>query len=164
MIAMREGQYNTEIKTDNTTGSYKAMLENAAQAFTETNLVISEINSVMMEMQKGNFDARVTIDAKGDLDTLKTHINESMHNLNSAINDISIVVTALSDGDLTKAISNQYLGDLLKLKEATNQSIANLSGIVSKAVQSGIVVNNEANSLSQGAEVLSEGSTTSRGC
>lgn len=156
MITMREGQYNTEIKTDNTTGSYKAMLENAAQAFTETNLVISEINSVIMEMQRGNFDARVTIDAKGDLDTLKTHINESMHNLNSAINDISIVVTALSDGDLTKAISNQYLGDLLKLKEATNQSIANLSGIVSKAVQSGIVVNNEANSLSQGAEVLSE--------
>jgi len=156
MIAMRDGNYNTEMQTGNSQGRYKEMLDDAQQAFNETNLVISEINSVMMAMQQGNFDERVNIDAKGDLHTLKTHINESMHSLNSAINDISKVVTALSTGDLTQTISNQYQGDLLQLKDAINQSIENLSGIVSEAVQSGIVVNNEANSLSSDSEVLSE--------
>jgi len=156
MIAMREGQYNTEIQSANSTGSYKEMLENAAQAFTETNLVISEINSVMMAMQKGDFDTRVTIDAKGDLHTLKTHINESMQSLNTAISDISRVVTSLSTGDLTSTISNSYQGDLLQLKEAINQSIETLSSIVSEAVQSGMIVNNEANNLSAGSDILSE--------
>ena len=156
MVAMRDGNYNTQMQSGNSQGRYKEMLDNAQQAFNETNLVISEINSVMMAMQQGKFDERVNIDAKGDLHTLKTHINESMHSLNSAINDISKVVTALSTGDLTQTISNQYQGDLLQLKEAINQSIETLSGIVSEAVQSGIVVNNEANSLSSDSEVLSE--------
>lgn len=156
MIAMKEGNYNTNINVANSKGSFKAMLENAQQAFNETNLVISEINNVMMEMQQGKFDAQVQIQASGDLNTLKTHINESLHSLNSAIKDISHVVTALSAGDLTQTINNQYQGDLLKLKDATNQSINRLSSIVSEAVQSGIVVNNEANSLSQDATVLSE--------
>jgi len=156
MVAMRDGNYNTEMQTRNSQGRYKEMLDNAQQAFNETNLVISEINSVMMAMQQGNFDERVNIEAKGDLHILKTHINESMNSLNSAINDITKVVTALSTGDLTHTISNQYQGDLLQLKDAINQSIENLSGIVSEAVQSGIVVNNEANSLSSDSEVLSE--------
>ncbi len=156
MLAMKEGNYNTQINVGNSKGSYKAMLENAQQAFSETNLVISEINHVMMEMQQGKFDAQVQIEANGDLNILKTHINESLQSLNSAIKDISQVVTALSSGDLTQTIVNQYQGDLLLLKDATNQSINRLSGIVSEAVQSGVVVNNEANSLSQDATVLSE--------
>jgi len=156
MKAMKDGNYNTNIDVANSKGSFKLMLENAQQAFSETNLVISEINNVMMDMQQGKFDAQVQIEANGDLNTLKTHINESLQSLNSAIKDISHVVTALSAGDLTQTIDNQYQGDLLKLKDATNQSINRLSSIVSEAVQSGIVVNNEANSLSQDATVLSE--------
>ncbi|WP_051144839.1 methyl-accepting chemotaxis protein [Thiomicrorhabdus sp. Kp2] len=156
MIDMRDGNYNAQISTQNSTGSFKEMLENAQQAFSETNQVISEINFVMMDMQQGKFDGQVNIEARGDLNTLKTHINESLHSLNSAIKDISHVVIALSDGDLTQTIGNQYQGDLLQLKDATNQSIDRLASIVSDAVQSGIIVNNEANSLSEDATVLSE--------
>ncbi|BCN93466.1 hypothetical protein THMIRHAM_12510 [Thiomicrorhabdus immobilis] len=156
MVAMRDGNYNTQIQMGDSKGRYRDMLQNAQQAFNETNLVISEINSVMMAMQQGNFNERVNIEAKGDLNTLKTHINESMQSLNSAINDIVKVVTAMSAGDLTQNITNQYQGDLLQLKEATNQSISTLSAIVSEAIQAGIVVNNEANSLSSDSEVLSE--------
>jgi len=156
MIAMRDGHYNTQMQTGNTTGRYKEMLDNAQQAFNETNQVISEINCVMMAMQKGAFNERVNIEAKGDLHTLKTHINESMQSLNTAISDISRVVTSLSTGDLTSTISNSYQGDLLQLKEAINQSIETLSGIVSEAVQSGMTVNNEANNLSASSDILSE--------
>ena len=156
MIDMKEGNYNAQINTQNSTGDFKNMLENAQQAFTVTNQVITEINHVMMDMQQGKFNSQITIEANGDLNTLKQHINESLQSLNSAIKDISTVVIGLSDGDLTQTITNQYQGDLLKLKEATNQSINRLAGIVAEAVQAGIIVNNEANSLSEDAGVLSE--------
>ena len=156
MIAMREGNYQAEISSDGSYGEYKLMLENAKQAFEETNQVITEINTAMMAMQKGKFDGQVTIEAKGELNTLKSHINESLESLHSAIQDISKVVTAMSAGDLTQTIEKQYQGDLLQLKEATNQSIERLADIVSAAVQSGAMVNNEANSLSEDATVLSE--------
>lgn len=151
MTAMNAGKYDTKIDVSNSEGLYLDMLVNAQNAFNETNHVIAEINSVMMAMQQGNYEKRVEIDAKGELNTLKEHINESMQSLNSAINDIVDTVTALSEGDLTKTITNKYNGDLLTLKDAINQSISNLSGIVSQVVQSGYVVNNEAANVSSGA-------------
>ncbi|NPA72770.1 MAG: HAMP domain-containing protein [Gammaproteobacteria bacterium] len=156
MSAMREGKYNTVINTQNSTGSYKLMLENAQQAFNETNLVVTQINGVMVEMLAGNYSQRVEIEAKGDLNTLKIHINESMEALNSAITDINRVVSALSTGDLTQTITNQYQGDLLLVKEAINQSITNLSGIVSQATQSSGIVQNGAHTLATGAVELSD--------
>ncbi|QCU90215.1 methyl-accepting chemotaxis protein [Thiomicrorhabdus sediminis] len=151
MQAMREGNYSTTISSANTAGRYKDMLENAKQAFSETNQVIQEINNVMQSMQQGNYSKRVEIIAQGDLKTLKYSINDSMESLNSAINDIVSAVTSLSEGDLTKTITNEYHGDLLTLKEAINQSITNLADIVSKVVEAGVIVNNESSNVSGGA-------------
>jgi methyl-accepting chemotaxis protein len=124
-------------------------------ALVSINDVIFDINAVMAQMNQGAFSARVQADARGDLLSLKTNINQSMDNLEIALKSITAIVEHQSDGDLTHECKAQFAGQLEITKNALNATNAHLRNVVAQAVQASSIVNEAAEQVSQGSADLS---------
>ncbi len=124
-------------------------------ALASINHVIADINAVMAQMNLGDFTARVQADARGDLLSLKTNINQSMDNLAIALKSITTIVMYQSEGDLTHECKAQFAGQLEETKNALNATNAHLKTVVAQAVEASNIVNEAANQVSQGSSDLS---------
>ncbi len=152
MQALENGQFDVRMDS-NVAEGFRQLVEGALQSIDQ---VIREINVTLSAMQKGQFDHRVEIEAKGELQWLKTHVNESLSSLNSAINEINTVMSAQASGDLTQTINGDYQGQLDTLKQSINRSSEQLNQIVTDAMEISVEVNNAANEVSRGALDLSD--------
>jgi methyl-accepting chemotaxis protein len=117
--------------------------------------VVSDINTVMAQMNQGDFTARVQADARGDLLSLKTNINQSMDNLAIALKSITTIVMHQSEGDLTHECKAQFAGQLEETKNALNATNAHLKTVVAQAVEASNIVSEAAGQVSQGSSDLS---------
>lgn len=134
----------------------RAFSDQVESALGSINQVIFEINDVMHYMNEGRFQHRVNVEARGDLDKMKTNINSSMDALEDAMKAITEVVVAQSNGDLTQTIQGEYHGELRLLTEAVNNSVTKLTDVVDKAINASNIVHSAADEVSKGALDLSQ--------
>ncbi len=85
---------------------------------------LKDIIDVMKGVAEGDFSRRVTVQTRGDLDTLKQRVNQSLQTQHQVFADITRVMGSLAEGQLNDRVSAQAQGDLLALKEHINQGIA----------------------------------------
>lgn len=152
MDALSEGRFDAKMDAR----VPKAFSQQVEGALSRLNRVIDEVNAIMNAMTHGEFSQRVKLEARGQLDTLKTNVNDSMNALEAAVADITKVVIAQSEGDLTQTISADYQGQLDVLKQAINKSTQNLDEIVSIAVETAQSVSHAALEVAQGSMDLSD--------
>lgn len=152
MQALENGQFNVRMDPK-VPSNFRNLVEGALQSM-ET--VVDEINRTLAAMQQGQFNLRVEAQAQGELDLLKTHVNESLTSLETAIQEINKIMLAQAEGDLTQTIQGEYLGELDVLKQAINASSEQLNRIVTDAIEVSSEVTNAAGEVSRGAMDLSD--------
>ena len=84
---------------------------------------LKDIINVMNGVAQGNFKGRVTVEARGDLNTLKLGINQSIEAQQQVFQDITRVMGGIAQGQLRERVTAQATGDLQALKDHINQSI-----------------------------------------
>jgi methyl-accepting chemotaxis protein len=139
------------------------MDQKAPQAFRNTvenalntiNLVIIDINQVMKKMNEGVFDLRVTVNAPGELATLKQAVNTSLDTLDHLTHELVNMAQAQMNGDLTVVSTGQYYGRFKVLQQAREESTNRIKEVVTLAHRSSMIVNDAAGQVSQGASDLS---------
>ncbi len=137
-------------------GRYREMLANTAETMEEMRKIVDDVNNIMDEMNAGNFHARVTVTAYGDLDRMKNNVNEAMSNIATMISSIVSVVEAQAEGDWVKTLpSGAYRGQFHNLKNAINYSAEKVKESVDRATYTSSIVNEAASQVSQGASDLS---------
>ena len=151
MHALEEGDFSVKMDTA-VAESFRQQVEGALQSIDAT---VSDILTVMGQMQQGEFGHRVEVDAKGELLKLKNGINQSMSGLDSTVNDLINVISAQSEGNLSVQLSNDYQGKLALLQEALDNTSNKLNQVVSGASNAGQIVANAAHEVSLGANSLS---------
>jgi len=120
------------------------------------NRVIRDINAIMAKVAQGQFNDRVKVQANGEMDHLKSAINDTVEVLESVIGDITQVMDAQTQGDLTQSVTTACAGQLLQLKDAINSNADNLGRIISGAVNNANVVHGAADEVSRGSQDLSQ--------
>ncbi len=151
MTGLQEGRFDVQMNNQ-VPQSFRYQVE---QALTTIGLVLNDINAVMDQMNKGEFNARVNSSAKGALLEIKNNVNNSLSSLEITIADAVRVLVAQSLGDLTQSISTHYLGQLGKLSQSINTTADKIKIIVTDAVESSRIVNADADQVSQDAADLS---------
>ncbi|BBP44601.1 HAMP domain-containing methyl-accepting chemotaxis protein [Thiosulfativibrio zosterae] len=153
MDALHNGKF--DIKMDKRVP--KGFSKQVEDALSSINQVVIEINVAMQEMNQGDFEGEITVDARGALLSLKNNINGSLKNMAMAISAISEVVEAQAAGDLTKELpSGTFKGQLHDLKNAINYSSAKVREVVQVAIEASQVVSGAAQEVSQGSLDLSQ--------
>lgn len=118
-------------------------------------MVVDDINAVMQQMRVGNFDARVSVEAYGELNAMKKIVNETMDNISLAISTISAILEAQANGNLSMRCDMTLSGQLQTLKDSINRSNAQLENVIKQASLATQVVNEAADNVSNGSENLS---------
>lgn len=152
MKALNDGQF--DIKMDERVpDEFRHMVDSSMQNLHNTT---SGIVDVMESMKQGQYDQRINIAAKGDLNLLKEGVNHSIESLDGAIKDINHVVIAQANGDLTQSITSTYPGQLKVLTEAVNATASKLKQVIEQVNLTAHTVGATAESVSHGAADLSE--------
>lgn len=155
MTALRSGNFSVDLDSSKLSGNFAVMLGLAGQAMCQLHETVQGITEVMNYMNQGKYQHRVEVEAFGELDELKQHINHSMDSLERAMSEIVKVIHAQSEGDLTQKITQDYHGELRILKDAVNQTADKLTQVVNQAVEASSVVSQASSEVATGANDLS---------
>lgn len=152
MKALDNGDFNVRMDKD-VAEDFRNQVHGALETMST---VISETIHVMDNMQNGNFSARITIPAKGDLETLTQKINHSMSALEAAVADFSSIASSQSKGNLTQTISQHYPGELGKVRDGINQTAKKLMEVISQAARVSTIVDESSYQVSNSTRELSQ--------
>ncbi len=124
------------------------------ESMSEVDKMFGEVGALMEQVAVGNFSARITIDAKGDLLELKEAVNGSMNQIEESVTATTNGITRIGDGDFTQLISGNYKGQLNALTDALNAMQSSLAHTVLKVRVAANSVHQESNEIAQGNQNL----------
>lgn len=120
---------------------------------------LAEIEVVLSEMSKGNFEKPVVGEYKGAFDALKQTVNSTGQDLVNNVDEISDILKALAVGDLTIPINREYIGSYRPIKEALIEILKNLNYSLWDIQNIADQVQDGAEQMSQNVTNLAEGAT-----
>ena len=82
MKAIAEGNFGYRLEGVEMTVEFRTVMENTLHVMEQA---IGEINQVMQAVSEGDFDQRVSTPLKGDLDKLKSGVNNSLSTIATAL-------------------------------------------------------------------------------
>lgn len=156
MAAIRRGEFDLKIHSDQVSGEFSAMLKDADVGMQALYQSIQGIITVMSQTQQGVFTFRVEADAEGDLLRLKEMVNTSVQALEEAMADISQIMVAQAEGDLTQRIQRSYPGELGVVTQAANHTADKLDEVVVSIREAVEAVNTAAAEIAAGNADLSQ--------
>ncbi len=116
----------------------------------------SEIIRLLEQVAKGNFDQRLSLEAKsGAFATVSQHINHLIDSLAKVTQEVCQATNAVANGDLTHRINTSYEGRFAELKDNTNRTSEQLAEIVGQIQSATAEVKNAASEITSGTEDLS---------
>jgi methyl-accepting chemotaxis protein len=151
MLGLNQGKFDVYMD-DRVPQTFRELVEVALKHIAA---VIIDTNAIMAKMNEGDFNARITADASGDLLTMKNMVNGSMDRLSMAVTGITHIITAQAAGDLTKSCTADFKGQLKSLQTAINESSASVKDVIIQAIDVSNIVNDAAAQVSQGSADLS---------
>jgi methyl-accepting chemotaxis protein len=136
MQGLNQGRFDLRMDT-RVPQAFRELVEGALNRLDH---VVKDINLVMTKMNAGDFNARVHGEAHGELQHLKTAVNDSMTSLSTAVSAVVTLAQALAKGDLTARVEGRYQGDLASIQAAMNAAVTSLNQSFSSVkMQSGEV-------------------------
>ena len=155
-LAISNGDFSVRMDSQ-VKGQIRTTINDAMNAMSS---VVSDINHVLDEMAKGQFDGNVTTHAKGEMQVLVEHVNSSIKQTSLALEDIARVISALSDGDLTQSVTTVYPGQFAEVSSGLNTSMQNLSKLISDTSMGVHNLVNNVNQIYQGSQDLNDRTQT----
>lgn len=120
---------------------------------------ITEAQSVMLEMSKGNLNVSVNGDYAGEFKQIKDSINNTVTVISSIINEISDVLTKIAQGDLRISITREYIGQFSTIKESINTIIDSLNSTMGEITMASDQVLQGSKQISDSSAYLAQGAT-----
>ncbi|MBE6071924.1 MAG: methyl-accepting chemotaxis protein [Clostridium butyricum] len=116
---------------------------------------ITLIKNAVEEMEKGNLDVDIQINAKDEIGILSKKFLDMNHRLKAYISEISIILGNISEGNLKRYPKENYKGDFLKIKKSLDNIINSLSEVFIGISSSSNIVNLNSLQLSDDAQLIS---------
>jgi len=152
MHAMSQGQLNAQMD-ERVPLAFREQVDFAMRSIHD---IIADINSTMAHLSEGEFSSRVSVNAAGELLTMKQRVNEALETLDNMTNELLVVANAQRQGDLTVETKGVYQGRLQILQAARADSTQKIKGMITDALHASHIVHEAANQVSLGAAELSE--------
>ncbi len=140
-------------------GEYAKVMKGLNDTIDAMQAPVNATVEVLEQVAQGRLDREVVGDFKGDHVKSKEALNTTIRQLRTIISEISSVLTSIGNGDLTVRISDNYNGDFVEIKNAMNGIVNNLTEVLSKINQASEQVASGSRQLSEGAQILADGST-----
>jgi methyl-accepting chemotaxis protein len=151
--AATEGQLTVRADAQVHRGIYRKIVEGINATMDAMIAPITESTDVLKELAKGNLNAEVSGEFKGDFALIKMALNETIETLKGYIQGITYMLGEMSEGVLTVKIESDYAGDFSVIKSAFNKSIESFNSVLSE-------INVAAEEVSSGTEQVSGSSQT----
>lgn len=88
MQSLHDGDFGVRIHAQ-VHGEFKVTLDRAAQATAALQVMMGNIGQVMSRVSQGDLTSRIEASGRGDLEKLKTNINQSLNTLASTLREIN---------------------------------------------------------------------------
>lgn len=147
MTALRQGDFSKRVSSK-IEGRFKEAVDNS-MLFMEQ--IINDINQAMFSLANGDLSKRVNLEAKGDLNKLKTSINTSMQMIEEIINDLNQTIGALAKGDLRQTNQHKtYHGVFNDLMQNAGKAILSLRTLIQRVLETSSVITTVSSEINQG--------------
>ena len=117
--------------------------------------LFKQVDEIIECLAAGDFGQRMTLQASGNIATLKENINRSMEAFEGSISTTVQAASRIGEGDLSQQIEGQFSGRLGELKESINTTQRALSGVVQQVRMASNSVSNGAGEIYSGNDRLS---------
>lgn len=152
MEALANGDFSARMDSK-VQGELKQKVDGAMQSI---NAVVNDTNRVMKEVTDCSFSDRVSVEAKGELNTLKNYINGALDSLENGLGAVNRSIEALANQNLQHQIQGNYPGEINVLKDRLNSSSQQLESTVQTIISSAQQVNHSVENIAKGNTSLAE--------
>jgi methyl-accepting chemotaxis protein len=153
------GKLNEKANVSKYQGGWKELLNDLNMLVDAVAAPLSEIETALNEMAKGNFDAPIIGNYEGEFDNVKRAVNITEETTLSYVNEITETLTAMAGGDLTLTIRRDYIGSYAPIKQALTSILSSLNRSMSEIEMSAEMVLTGARQISESANHLAQGAS-----
>ncbi len=161
--AALEGKLNTRADVTLHSGEFKKIIIGVNETLDAVIHPVNEASAVLQEIAKGNLNARVKGEYKGDHAEIKNALNITGETIQSYIDEISDILDDMASKDLSGRIEREYLGDFIKLKDSINYILIQFNSILSEINASAEQVEASSEQVASSSQNLSQGSSEQAG-
>ncbi len=143
-------------------GDWQKLIESINALIDAVTEPYDEISHCLVEMSKGQLNARIKREFLGDFEIIKASFNQTMDTLYSYISEISHLLNEMAANNFDVWINRDYLGDFGMIKDSLNtiidvfNNVLSEIGVSSETILTGTrQIASASNELAQGAEVQS---------
>lgn len=155
LTALQQGDFRVHSVNERLSGRYRELVQLSMDTAGRLDAVVSDVNRTMHCLVEGQFSARVSADAQGDLGRLSESINQMADGLSKAVNDILQLAQSLSQGRVAARMQGQYLGELNDIAVAMNQGMERVQSSLMEIAQAAHIVEQASQEVSSGNEHFS---------
>ncbi len=157
MLSMSAAQGNLSVRADagRHQGDFQRIILGVNQTLDAVILPLEETISVLGELSRGNLEARVKGDYRGELAALKNTINETLGTLSGYITEIANVLNEVASANLNVEITTEFKGDFIKIKGSINNIVQSLNSMLNDMLGE---INTAADEVAIGAQQIYDSS------
>jgi len=122
MDAIERGDFSARMDAS-VQGDSRQKVDGAMQRLQAT---FAELQATMASAAGGDFTRRIEAPLPGELDVLKTSVNQALSALDTAFVEIRATTAALAEGDLTRRAQGRFEGSIADVTSALNTSLDGL--------------------------------------
>jgi methyl-accepting chemotaxis protein len=154
-----EGKLATRADVNAYQGEWKNIMLGLNNVLEAVIVPINEVQNVLEEMSRGNFNTTVTGAYKGAFAEIKAAMNNTISTISGYIKEISDILGKMADGDLRVSITREYIGQFNVIKESINTIVRTLNKTMSEILSASEQVLSGAKQISSSSMSLAEGAS-----
>ncbi len=143
------GNLDIRVNTELYNGGWEKLTVGLNNLLAAVNKPIQEVNDVLSELSKGNFDITINNTHKGQFAEMMDSLNSMVKSVGSYINEITDVLETIANSDLRINISRDYVGKFDLIKKSINHIIRTLQSTIND-------IKSSADNVLAGARQISE--------
>jgi len=132
-----QGDFSARARSSNAQDEIASMANNFNHLLDNTQQVIKQTSDTMQAIRDGNLSQRITLSAVGDLDKLKTVVNQSATTLETTMGTINSALNSLGQANFSNSIqsSKHIKGAFKEALDNAQTTMTSLHGAISEINQ-----------------------------